>query len=85
MVSAYRPPVPLFGICADNNTARLLMMHWGVIPIVMQQHETGNWEEMIRSVARQYKFKLKGNAVAVLSGFGKRSDNNQPVLKILRF
>lgn len=85
VVSAYRPSAPLFGICADDKTARLLMIHWGVTPIIMHEHETGDWEKMIRSVARQYKFKLKGHAVAVLSGFGKRSDNNQPVLKILRF
>lgn len=85
VVSAFRPSTPLFGICRDEATARLLMMHWGVTPIIIPEEETDNWEKMVRCVARRFRFKLKGHAVAVLAGFGKRSDNNQPVLKILRF
>jgi pyruvate kinase len=85
VLSAYRPAVPHYGICKDDRTARLLMLHWGITPIILQEHETTNWERMIRCIARRLHFKLKGQSVAVLSGFGKRSDNNQPVLKIIRF
>ena len=85
VVSAFRPSAPLIGICEDESTARLLMMHWGVTPIVMHSNETSDWENMIYTIANGLRFKLKNQSVAVLSGFGKRSDNNQPVLKILRF
>ncbi len=85
VVSSYRPSVPQYGICKDDRTARLLMLHWGITPIIMKEHETANWERMIRCIARRLHIKLKGQSVAVLSGFGKRSDNNQPVLKIIRF
>lgn len=84
VVAAYRPSSPIFGICQDENSARILMLHWGVTPIVISEPETSDWERMIRHVARKQKFKIKGHSVAVISGFGKRSNNNQPVLKILR-
>ncbi len=85
VVSAFRPGAPIFGICTDDKTARILMLHWGVTPVVMQTHETSNWENMAKALSRKWKVKLKGQSVAVLSGFGKRSDNNQPVLKLLKF
>lgn len=85
VVSAYRPSAPLIGICEDESTARLLMIHWGVTPIIMSTHQTTDWEKMIYSISKGFKFSLKNHSVAVLSGFGKRSDNNQPVLKVLRF
>jgi pyruvate kinase len=85
VVAAYRPMVPLFGICHDEKIARILMLHWGVTPIVMSEAEAHNWENMIHKVARHMKIKLHKQSVAVLAGFGKRSDNNQPVLKIIRF
>jgi len=85
VVAAYRPLSPIFGICVDERTARMLMLHWGVIPFVIPDEETSDWEGMIRSVTRRSKIKLNHHSVAVLSGFGKESDNNQPVLKIIRF
>jgi pyruvate kinase len=85
VVSAYRPISPIFGICSDIKTARLLMLHWGVTPCVMVDEETADWEKMIRTITSRKKMKLTNMSVAVLAGFGKRSDNNQPVLKIIRF
>lgn len=83
--SAFQPEIPMFGICTDDNTARILMLHWGVTPVVMQTHETSNWKHMAKTLSRKLNIKLKGQSVAVLSGFGKRSDNNQPVLKLMKF
>jgi len=85
VVAAYRPLAPISGICRDETIARLLMLHWGVIPVVMPVESISDWETMIKTVSRRSRIKLKNQSVAVLSGFGKRSDNNQPVLKIIRF
>ena len=85
VVSAYRPLSPIYGICKDDKTARKLMLHWGVIPFVMPDQETADWEKMIRTLTQRYKIKIRQHSAAVLSGFGKESENNQPVLKILRF
>lgn len=85
VVSAFRPVSDIYGICKDDATARILMIHWGIIPVVIPEQDTMNWEKMCQKVARQFNLSLKSRSVIVLSGFGKRSDNNQPVLKILRF
>lgn len=85
VVSAFRPVSDIYGICKDDATARILMIHWGIIPVVIPEQDTMNWEKMCHKVARQFNLSLKSRSVIVLSGFGKRSDNNQPVLKILRF
>ena len=85
VLAAFRPMVPFYGICMDESTARIMVLHWGVKPIIMPEHETNDWELMVKKIARKTGFKLKGRSVAVLAGFGKRTDNNQPVLKILRF
>lgn len=85
VVSAFRPSAPLIGICEEESTARLLMIHWGVTPVVMPPNETNDWEQLIHSISKEFGYSIKNRSVAVLSGFGKRSDNNQPVLKILRY
>ena len=85
VVAAFRSNSPVIGVCPDAQTARILMMHWGVEPLIMPQANEADWETMSRGIARRLKIRLAGQSVAVLSGFGLRSDNNQPVLKILRF
>lgn len=85
VVSAFRPAAPIFGICNSEKIARILMLCWGVTPVILQERDTSDWEKMVRLITRQKRIALKNRSVAVLAGFGKRSDNNQPVLKILRF
>ncbi len=85
VVSAFRPTSPIIGICLDDKTARLLMMHWGIMPLVMPQQHTQDWHTMSRIIARKFKFTLAKRSVAVLSGFGRKPDNYHPVLKILNF
>ena len=85
VVAAFRPSSPIVGICMDDKTARKLMLHWGVMPLVLPEQHTQDWHTMSRIIARKFKFKLAKRSVAVLSGFGRKPDNYHPVLKILNF
>ncbi len=85
VVAAFRPSAPIIGICLDDRTARILMLHWGVMPLVLPQQHTQDWHTMSRIIARKFKFKLAKRSVAVLSGFGRQPDSYHPVLKILNF
>lgn len=85
VVAAFRPMAPIIGICMDDKTARILMLHWGVMPLVLPEQHTQDWHTMSRIIARKFKFKLTGQSVAVLSGFGRKPDSYHPVLKILNF
>ncbi len=85
VVSAFRPSSPIIGICLDEKTARILMLHWGVMPLVLPEQHTQDWHTMSQIIARKFKFKLAKKSIAVLSGFGRKPDNYHPVLKILNF
>ena len=85
VVSAYRTPAPVYGICKDEQTARLLMLHWGITPVVISEYDHRNWDNMCHQVAHKLKLKLKQRSIIVLAGFGQASADNQPVLKILRY
>ena len=39
LVSSYRPPVPIFGVCTDVQTFRQLAAVWGVRPTLSEQGE----------------------------------------------
>ncbi len=39
LVSSYRPPVPIFGVCTDQQTYRELTVVWGVIPVLADPDE----------------------------------------------
>ena len=85
VVSAFRPSVPIIGICPNDKIARILMLHWGVMPFILPHLHTKDWQAMSRIIARKLKFKLAKRSVAILSGFGRKPDSYHPVLKILNF
>ncbi len=85
VVSAFRPSVPIVGICTGKETARRLMLHWGIKPVVLTRKETRNWEDMMEMVSSLLKIKMKGQQVAILSGFGKETEEDYPVLKLLSY
>jgi len=85
VVSAFRPSAPVIGVCPDARTARVLTLNWGVIPMQLKPAEIADWQRMSRIVARRLGLSLSDRSLAVLSGFGKSGQKDQPVLKILRF
>ena len=85
VVSAFRPSRPIYGICASESTARMLMLHWGITPVVISEYDHRSWDNMCHQVAHKLKLKLKQRSIIVLAGFGQVSDDKQPVLKILRY
>ncbi len=85
VVSAFRPVAPVIGVCHDERVARVLTLSWGVVPIKMKHRDIADWQTMSRKLARHLGLSLKDRSVAVLSGFGKSGEKDQPVLKILRF
>ena len=51
LVSSYRPPVPILGVCDDEHTWRQLALVWGVHPVLFKD-EPG-YEAMLEC-ARRY-------------------------------
>ena len=69
IVSSYRPPVPIIGVCDDERAWRQLALVWGVIPILYRDEPS--YENML-DFARQYLIKEKiavaGQRVVVTAG-----------------
>ena len=69
LVSSYRPPVPILGVCDDERTWRQLALVWGAVPVLFQDPPT--YEGML-AFARDYLFKTKlakpGQRVVVTAG-----------------
>jgi pyruvate kinase len=58
LVSSYRPPVPILGVCDDEHTWRQLALVWGVHPVLFKDEPA--YEAML-DCARRY---LLGNRMA---------------------
>lgn len=85
VVSAFRPMAPIIGICETEAVARLLMMHWGVVPIVLPLQDIQDWQKMTRVISRKLKIKIKSRNVLIIAGFGSHTKRDQPVLKLVSF
>jgi len=56
LVSSYRAPVPILGLCDDEKSWRQLALVWGVVPVRYNAEPT--YEAML-AFARQYLLKEK--------------------------
>ncbi len=69
LVSSYRPPVPILGVCDEERTWRHLALVWGVIPVLF--NEAPSYEAML-AFARDYLIKQKiahpGDRIVVTAG-----------------
>ncbi|MFW6205861.1 MAG: pyruvate kinase, partial [Gemmatimonadota bacterium] len=52
LVSSYRPPVPILGVCHDERVYRQLSLAWGVIPFLCQGVSIHDYDEVVASAFR---------------------------------
>ncbi len=84
IMAAHRATAPLIGVCAFATISRRMSLHWGVIPLHLQESETHDWRKLVDIVAQQINLSGKGRQVLVLAGFSEVPEQNEPVLKMLR-
>lgn len=83
VLSANRPPSPLLGISWHNATCRRLALHWGVIPLFIEEEKANNWQVLSQDIGKNCKLTKTGNRVLLVSGFSGDERLNEPVLKII--
>ena len=84
IMAAHRATAPLIGVCAHASISRRLSLHWGVIPVQVEEADTHDWHKLCALVAQRAGLVGKGHQVLVLAGFSDIPDHNEPVLKMLR-
>jgi pyruvate kinase len=69
LVSSYRPPVPILGVCDDETAWRQLALVWGVVPVLYSAEPT--YEAMLEfanEYLTRHKIAKPGQRIAVTAG-----------------
>lgn len=72
LVSSYRPPVPIVGVCDDLRVYRQLALAWGVVPALCRFTGEPNYNEIMdcaRQVILEQGLAHRGDRVVVTAGF----------------
>lgn len=84
IMAAYRATAPLIGVCAHAAISRRLALHWGVIPVQVEESATRDWRHLCELIAPCVGLAGKGHQMLVLAGFSDLPGHNEPVMKMLR-
>ncbi len=84
IVAAKRPKSLCVAVCEDSTIARRLALHWGVLPVQVDQARYHNdWRELCGLLADRLDYLKTGYTVLVVSGFSDDPARHEPVLKLL--
>ena len=83
IVSAHRPLSPIVGVCRNKSTWQRLSLHWGVIPVCVDDAKVNDWKKLSKLLAKQLHLGTKGCRILFVSGFNEDPELSEPVLKIV--
>lgn len=84
VLAADRPSSPLIGVSSKESVCRRLALSWGVVPILITEKTTHDWQGLCNKVAKICELAKTGNKVLLVSGFSDDKTLNEPVLKLMR-
>lgn len=84
ILASHRATAPMIGVCARDAISRRLALHWGIVPVHVQESDTRDWRHLCELVAPRVGLTGKGHQMLVLAGFGDEPGHDEPVLKMLR-
>ena len=83
ILSAARPAAPCIGVCCDQKVNRLMALHWGVVPVYVDEPSTKDWRTLCSLISKKSNLTKIGHTVLLVSGFHDDPALNEPVMKIL--
>jgi len=84
ILSSYRPSAPLVGISYHEHICRQLSLNWGVVPILIEEQATHDWQSLCNQVAGICDLVEVNDRVLLVAGFSENPDLNIPVMKLLK-
>ena len=83
MVSRFRPPVDIIGICVDQKSVRKLSLSWGVTPVLGESVPTTDvlFYSAYRTAKNVFKLK-KGDQIVITGGQINGKSGNTNLLKV---
>jgi len=83
IMASHRPLAPTVGACSDDRVCRQMALHWGIVPVKVEQSGTRDWRAICEHIAQQCHLGGKGHDVLLVSGFNDDPKQDEPVLKLL--
>ena len=83
MVSRFRPPVDIIGICVDPKSVRKLSLSWGVTPLLGESVPTTDvlFYSAYKAAKKEFKLK-KGDQIVITGGQINGQSGNTNLLKV---
>jgi len=83
ILAATRPAAPCIGVCSDEKVNRTMSLHWGVVPVNVNEPSTHDWRALCSIISDKCNLTQSGHTVLLVSGFNDDPTLNEPVIKIL--
>lgn len=83
IIAATRPTAPCIGVCPSQRVNQRMMLHWGIIPVLVNEPDTHDWRHLCNIITEQTNLTQAGHTVLLVSGFNDDPALNEPVIKIL--
>ncbi len=83
LVSSYRPPVPILGVCNDERTWRQLALVWGVYPALYKGEPT--YEDMLEFARKELlaqRLGKRGQRILVTAGIPFHTQGTTNMLRV---
>lgn len=83
MVSRFRPPVDIIGICVDQKSVRKLSLSWGVTPVLGEEVPTTDvlFYSAYKTAKKEFKLK-QGDKIVITGGQISGRSGNTNLLKV---
>jgi pyruvate kinase len=82
-MSSARPAAPVIAISNQVSTCRKMALLWSIIPVLVEEKDMGDHNNLARKVARELKLASTGDTVLMVKGFHKDPELNCPSVTVV--
>ena len=82
-MSSARPAAPVVAISNQVGTCRKMAMMWSIIPVLVEDNEMGDHNNLVKRIARELDLASTGDTVLLVKGFHKDPELNYPSVTIV--
>lgn len=82
-MSSARPAAPVIAISNQVSTCRKMALLWSIIPVMVEEKDMGDHNNLARKVARDLKLVSAGDTVLMVKGFHKDPELNCPSVTVV--
>ncbi len=82
-MSSARPAAPVIAITGRPHICRRMALYWSIIPVLMEEAEQINPNDLARQVARELQLAGPGELVLMVRGFHSKPELNTPTVTVI--